>query len=239
MLNLHFTPEEESAILMIEKEKAVRSAALHSARFLQLWFRMQRQKKQGSADKITVAMRHELHQLKTAFKRCKDAAFVDYDDMVDDGSKIDSLAGLTKYMKEAAGVVKLRTAPDFSDGVADGYDSVPRVRLSEAQELFAESAKREVTRRAQALQRAKEQGFAGNEDGLKKFNQARQKLKRHASLATLLNAKEKEVDEKVAVSSFAAIVEKARMDARNVLCFFYFSWVRVRDYMRACVFALS
>lgn len=91
MLNLHYTPEEESAIQMIEKEKAVRSAATHSARFLQQWFRMQQRRKLGGAGHATVAMRSELHQLKTSFRKCREAAFADYSDMCADRAKIDQL----------------------------------------------------------------------------------------------------------------------------------------------------
>lgn len=94
MLNLHYTPEEESAILMIEKERAVRSAAKHSARFLQLWFRMKRRQKLYGAAHVTVAMRNEFHKLKTAFRKCRDAAFADYSDMCADGAKIDQLGKL-------------------------------------------------------------------------------------------------------------------------------------------------
>ena len=58
---------------------------------------------------------------------------------------------------------------------------------------FEDAARREVQRRAGALRRAQEQGFAGRDDeSLKQFTRAQQKLKRDASLATLLAAKDNE-----------------------------------------------
>ena len=111
----------------------------------------------------------------------------------------------TKYMKEAAAVVHKRTAPDFSPEPQElceaGNDQIQAdPTMSEeaaapALTHFEDAARREVQRRAGALRRAQEQGFAGRDDeSLKHFTRAQQKLKRDASLATLLAARDNERD---------------------------------------------
>ena len=92
MFNLQYTPEEESAILMIEKERAVHEAMIYAARFLQKWFRMQQRKRMTGVGGATTAMRIEVHMMKKAFRKCKIASLVDYQDMFSDGVKIDQLA---------------------------------------------------------------------------------------------------------------------------------------------------
>jgi hypothetical protein len=42
MIELKYTPEEESAVLMLETEKAKRNMPFHAARLLQMWFRDKR-----------------------------------------------------------------------------------------------------------------------------------------------------------------------------------------------------
>ena len=58
-------------------------------------------------------MQEEMYKLKSAFKRCKALAALDFHDMVADDVKIDNLAKQTKYLSQASEVVERFTASEF------------------------------------------------------------------------------------------------------------------------------
>ena len=110
MSNLHFTPEEESATLMIEKERAQRAVGKHAAAFLQTWYRL----KHANGDARTRKgdkMRREVRKMRAEFKRIQQITSVDFDDLCADTVKIDQIAVRSKHLMKAVEVLHHHTEP--------------------------------------------------------------------------------------------------------------------------------
>lgn len=96
-------------------------------------------------------MREEMYQLKSAFKKCKQLAAIDYRDMVADDVKIDHLAKETKYLSQASEVVERFTAQEFFFPVTQVnvkttvYDEVDEDKMT----AFEFAALSEISRRDQ------------------------------------------------------------------------------------------
>ena len=104
MHRLQFSAEEESAMLMVAREKAWKNLSKHSATFLKAWLMARK----GIAKKNK---KDSLFQLKQVFKTTKNAANVHTEDCMAEKSKLDLIVAKTKRLCEISDVLKCRIFP--------------------------------------------------------------------------------------------------------------------------------